>query len=121
MNYPWLESYCESKKYVVKDFKLEWEATRFMIDGKMFLYIGENNLNQPIATLKLEPEFGVALRETYKNDILPGYYMNKIHWNTVLLDGYIPDDLFKEMIDQAYQLIFHSLSKKRQKELLGEA
>lgn len=57
------------------------------------------------------------MRSEYR-DIVPGYYMNKTHWNSVYLDGTVPEDILKEMINQSYNLIFNSLSKKKQKEIL---
>jgi len=116
MKYEWIDSYCLNKKETTKDFKFEWDATRYMIDQKMYVMIGHNKQKQEIISLKLHPEYGAFLRNEYE-DILPGYYLNKEHWNSVNLDGSIPDDLLKELIDQSYSLIFQSLSKKRQKEI----
>ena len=69
-------------------------------------------------TLKLEPEEGDFLRSQYE-DIVPGYYMNKMHWNSVKPDGEVPDELLKDLLDKSYQLVLKSLSKKKQKEILG--
>lgn len=117
MNYEWLDDYCLSKKGVEKDYKLEWEATRYMIKGKMFLMQGGDKEGKPIITVKLEPMHGVLLRNEY-NDIIPGYYMNKEHWNSVYIEGNVPDNIVRDMIDESYQLIFGSLSKKIQSEIL---
>jgi predicted DNA-binding protein (MmcQ/YjbR family) len=117
MKYEWLDAYCLSKKGAEKDYKVEWEATRFMINGKMFLMQGGDKEGRPIITVKLEPLYGLQLRNEYK-DIIPGYYMNKEHWNSIYIEGDVPDDLVKNMIDQSYSLIFQSLSKKVQKEIL---
>ncbi len=111
MKYEWLDVYCLSKKGAVKEYKAEWEVERFMLGGKMFLMHGSNNKGEEIVTLKLEPMFGEMLRGQYEC-IAPGYYMNKVHWNSVNVDGNVPDDLLKEMIDKSYELIFASLSKK---------
>ena len=46
--------------------------------------------------------------------------MNKIHWNSVKADGEVPDDVLKDMLDKAYQIVFESLTKKKQKEILGD-
>ena len=70
-----------------------------------------------LITLKLEPVEGAFLREQY-SDIIPGYYMNKDHWNSIKADGNIPDDLLKELLDKSYWLVFEKLTKKKQKELL---
>lgn len=63
--------------------------------------------------LKVDPEKGVELREEYPS-VLPGYHMNKKHWVTVLMDGSIPDKLFKQWIDESYQLVVSGLTKKQQ-------
>ena len=57
------------------------------------------------------------MRQQYA-DIIPGYYMNKVHWNSVKADGEVPDDLLKDMLDKSYQLVLSSLSKKKQNEIL---
>lgn len=77
---------------------------------------GGNKEGKAIITIKLEPSFGALLRSQYK-DITPGYYMNKEHWNSLYLDGDVPDEVVKEMLDQAHQIVLHSLSKKVQKEI----
>lgn len=119
MKYEWLESYCLAKKGSVMDYKEEWRATRFMIRGKMFLMLGGDKQGTPIATLKLEPTYGDFVRQEYK-DVIPGYYMNKLHWNSVYLDGEVPDDVFKDMIDRSYDLIFQSLPLKHRREINSE-
>ena len=119
MNYPWLEEYLQAKKGCEKDYKAEWEATRYMLCGKMFALQGTDNQTQPIVTLKIEPSYGAILRQDYK-DIVPGYYMNKLHWNSVLLEGEVPEKILKEMVDESYNIIFQSLPKKKQREILGE-
>lgn len=116
MKYEWLDSYCLSKAKAVKEFKEEWNATRYLVGGKMFALLGHDASGKEIITVKLEPCFGQFLRDKYE-DIVPGYYMNKEHWNSLSLDGNVPDDVCKDMIDQSYQLIFKSLTKKLQKEL----
>ncbi|MGE5415727.1 MAG: MmcQ/YjbR family DNA-binding protein [Acidobacteriota bacterium] len=117
MKYPWLDEYCLSKSFVEKDFKPEWNATRYMIKGKMFALQGGDKEGKAIFTVKLDPSHGLALRQQY-TDIVPGYYMNKDHWNSLDLDGNVPGEVVKSMVDQSHRLIFESLNKKAQKELL---
>lgn len=88
-----------------------------MLAGKMFAMQGTDKDGNPIITLKIEPSYGAELRKDYK-DIVPGYYMNKLHWNSVRLDGDVPDDILKEMVDESYQILLNSLPKKLQKEFL---
>lgn len=121
MKYLWIDSYLMQKKAVTKDFKEEWQWTRYLLGDKMFAAICKNKEGQDdLITLKLEPSDGDFLRQQYK-DIIPGYYMNKTHWNSVKSDGDVPDEVLKEMLDKSYGLILHGFSKKRQKEILGES
>lgn len=69
-------------------------------------------------TLKLEPSEGDFLRQQYE-DIIPGYYMNKIHWNSIKPDGEVPDDLLKDLLDKSYELVLCRFSKKKQREIIG--
>ena len=119
MKYPWVDDYCLAKKEVQKDYKVEWEATRYMIRGKMFALQGGDKEGKDIITLKLEPMMGELLRNQYQ-DIVPGYYMNKEHWNSLYLDGNVPDGVLKDMLDKSYQLVFDSLPKKVQREINGQ-
>ncbi len=117
MRYEWLDEYLLSKKGVTKDFKAEWEAERFLLFDKMIAMKGGDKYAKPIITLKCPPEFGKMLRERYEH-IVPGYYMNKDHWNSVYMEGDTPDDVVKRMCDMSYDLILASLPKKKQAELL---
>ena len=118
MNYPWLDEHCMSKKNATKEYKEEWQATKYMIGGKIFAMQGDDNTKRPIITLKLLPAEGDFLRKQYK-DIVAGYYMNKEHWNSVYLDGSVPDEIVRDMIDKSYGILFASLTKKMQKEITG--
>ena len=119
MRYEWIEEYLLKKPGVTKDFQAEWNWIRFQIVGKMFAAICRDDNDLPYyITLKLEPLEGDFMRKQYE-DIIPGYYMNKVHWNSVKADGDVPDDLLKDLLDHAYQIVFGGLSKKIQKEILG--
>ncbi len=119
MKYTWIDEYCLSKKGVKKEYKLEWDATRYMIKDKMFVLQGGDKEGKPIITVKLEPTHGEFLRQQFK-DIIPGYYMNKEHWNSLYLEGDVPDDVLRDMLDKSYNLVLASLSKKLQKEILED-
>ena len=66
---------------------------------------------------KLEPAEGDFLRQQYE-DIIPGYYMNKTHWNSIKADGEVPDSLLKDLLDKSYKLVLDGFSKKKQREIL---
>ena len=122
MKYEWIEEYLMKKAGVTKDFQEQWNWIRFYIGGKLFAAIcRDDETNNPIyITLKLEPVEGEFYRKEYEN-IIPGYYMNKVHWNSVKADGNVPDDVVKDLLDSAYTVVFESLSKKRQREIIEEA
>ena len=118
MKYEWFEEYCFSKKGAYKEYKIEWEVDRYMIRDKMFIMHGKDKNGKEIITLKLEPMYGQILREQYHSHIVPGYYMNKEHWNSIYVEGNVPDGVLRDMIDKSYALIFGAFSKKVQKEIL---
>ena len=120
MKYEWIDEYLLGKKGVTKDLQEEWNWIRYHIGGKMFAAICRDDDDNPYyITLKLDPLEGDYLRKTYE-DIIPGYYMNKTHWNSVKADGEVPDDVLKDMLDKAYKTVFESLTKKKQKEIHGD-
>jgi predicted DNA-binding protein (MmcQ/YjbR family) len=84
--------------------------------GKMFALISENEYPLRI-NLKCDPDDALALRAGYPA-IIPGYHMNKRHWNTLVLDGSLPDELVAELIDHSYILVVKRL-RKAQKESLA--
>ena len=118
MKYEWMDEYLLEKKGVTKDLQPEWNWIRYHIGGKMFAAICRDDDDIPVyITLKLDPLEGNYLRNQYE-DIIPGYYMNKTHWNSVKADGEVPDDILKDLLDKAYQIVLGSLTKKMQKEIL---
>lgn len=118
MKYPWLDDFLLSQKGAMKDYKIEWEWTRYLVGKKMFAAICKDQTGEnTIVTLKLDPLDGDFLRKQY-SDINPGYYMNKVHWNSVNLSGNVPDDILRDMAEKSYQLVLNGLSKKLQKEIL---
>ena len=118
MKYEWIDEFLKVKPGVTKDLQEEWNWIRYQIEGKMFAAICRDDDNKPVyITLKLEPAEGEFWRGQFE-DVIPGYYMNKVHWNSIKADGEVPDDVVKGMLENAYSIVFHSLSKKKQKEIL---
>ena len=118
MNYDWIDGYCLQKKGVGRDYQPDWQATRYKIRDKMFAMMGGDKEGKPIFTIKLPPSYGELLRLQYK-DIIPGYYMNKVHWNSLYLSGDVPKEVVMDMIDKGYEAVLNSLSKKGRAEILG--
>lgn len=120
MRYAWIDEYLRNKAGVTKDIQKDWNWIRYQIGGKMFAAVCMDWDNKPYyIALKLEPSEGVFLRQQYE-DIIPGYYMNKTHWNSIKPDGKVPDDLLKDLLDKSYQLVLGKFSKKKQREILKE-
>ncbi len=98
MNYAWIEAECLAKKSATTDFKVEWQWTRYLVADKMFAAICQHKDGRPIITVKCDPMYNQLMREQYE-DIIPGYYMNKDHWNSIYLDKDVPKQVIKEMIE----------------------
>ncbi len=116
MNIETLREYCLLKKATEEDFPFGEETLVFKVMNKIFLLVSLN-ANPLQFNAKCEPEKAIELREQY-DAIIPGYHMNKKHWNTVIIDGTISSALIKEVIDDSYNLIVQSLPKKSREELL---
>ncbi len=120
MKYEWIDEYLLKMPGVSKDLQKDWNWIRYRIGEKMFVAICLDDNDKPYyITLKLEPLEGDFWRKQYE-DIIPGYYMNKTHWNSVKADGNVPDDILMDLLEKAYRIVLESLSKKRQKEILDE-
>ncbi|MCS4305634.1 MmcQ/YjbR family DNA-binding protein [Chryseobacterium sp. BIGb0232] len=101
--------YCLSKKAVTESFPFDNETLVLKVDTKMFLLMGLER--QPLSiNVKTDPEWSAELREQY-SQIEGAYHMNKTHWNSVAVDG-LKRDLILKLIDQSYDLVFKSLTKK---------
>ena len=119
MRYPWIDGYLTRKNGVTKDLQPDWNWIRYHVGGKMFAAILLDDNNRPYyINLKLEPLEGELMRRQYP-DMIPGYYSNKQHWNSVKADGDIPDDVVRRWLDRSYELVLRGFSKKKQREILG--
>ena len=94
------------------DYQQEWQAYRFLLNGKMFAMLGQNKEGQDILTVKGNPEKNEQYRTMY-DCIESGYYMNKEHWISIRLqDRDVGNDFILERLLDSYQLIFQKLPKK---------
>jgi predicted DNA-binding protein (MmcQ/YjbR family) len=115
MNIETIREFCLSKKGVTESFPFDDKTLVFKLSGKIFLLAnldGELSIN-----VKCDPEKAIELREIYPS-VIPGYHMNKKHWNTVFIDGILKDSLILSFIDHSYELIRLSLSKNEQNKLI---
>ena len=104
MPYPWIDDDLLQKPGVTKDLQPDWNWIRYQIGGKLFAAVCLDDQDQPYyITLKLDPAEGDFLRGQYE-DILPGYYMNKTHWNTIILNSDLPDEEIKRMTMNSFAL-----------------
>lgn len=101
---------CRSLKGVTEDFPFDETTLVFRIGGKIFA-LTDIERGIPRVNLKCDPEMAEAFRSEYSS-VTPGYHMNKLHWNTVFLDGSVPEVKLNWMIEHSYDLIFRSLSRK---------
>ena len=86
------------------------ETLVIRVHGKIFALTGLDEAEFKV-NLKCDPEYAIQLREKH-DEIIPGYHMNKKHWNTVKFDGKLSDKLLKELVDHSYTLVYNSLPKK---------
>lgn len=114
MNLEGFRSHCLSKKGVTEEFPFGEDVMVMKVMGKMFALAGIEGFDR--FSVKADPEKAVELRERYEA-VQPGYHLSKKHWNTVLLDGTIPDKLLKTWIDESYDLVVESLPKRVKSEL----
>ncbi len=112
-----LRGYCLEKAHTSESFPFDNDTLVFKVAGKIFALASLEN-NPLSVNLKCDPEWALELREQHES-IIPGYHMNKQHWNTVILDGSIPRQLLLELIDHSYNLIYRSLPQKTRNMLEG--
>jgi predicted DNA-binding protein (MmcQ/YjbR family) len=101
--------HCLRKAGVTEDSPFGPEHVVFKVGGKMFALLAFEDV-PPTANLKCDPDLALELRDRYE-DVQPGYHMNKKHWNTVRIDGAIPQQELTRMIDHSYELVVRSLPK----------
>ena len=109
MNLENLKSYLKSKKGSSEDYPFGPDTLVVKVGGKMFSLFGEED-NPIRMNLKCDPNEAIILRDMF-DSVIPGYHMNKEHWNTVILNGTIPDEEIRKMIDESYRLVVKSLTK----------
>jgi len=113
------KKYLQDKPFSVESFPFGPEVSIFKVKNKMFatLSIGKmgkgddkGNLDWWM-NLKCDPEEAFVLRDIFEA-VIPGYHMNKKHWNTIILDGSIPQGEIERMIDNSFMLVVNGMTKK---------
>ncbi len=120
MNLENFYQFCISKSGVTEHFPFDEDTLVFKVAGKMFALTSLSDWEKeiPSINLKCNPEKAIELRAEFE-DIQPGFHMSKIHWNTIYINKSVSDKLIFEFINQSYDLVFKSLSKKIQIEVLN--
>ena len=119
MNIDNFREYCLRKPGTTEEFPFDNETLVFKVMGKMYALSGLKSWEEgePRINLKCNPEYAQELRGEYPESILPGWHMNKHHWNTVVLTGEISFNQLQGFIDHSYDLIVSSLTKKLKEQL----
>jgi len=112
-----LEKMLLSKNGAVKEFPFDEVTAVYKVMNKIFALVGHKegfiNIN-----LKCEPNDALGYRDIYKC-VIPGYHMNKKHWNTIIINGEMSDEILLDMIDDSYDLVVSKLTKKEKAQLLS--
>ena len=115
MNAAELRRCCLAQNGAVEEFPFSPGTSVFKVGGKMFALSALDRVPLEVS-LKCDPELAQGLRGSY-DAIRPGYHLNKRHWNTVTLDGSLPDQLVRELVEDSYDLVVSALPKRTQAQL----
>ena len=107
--------WCLAQAGAVEEFPFGPDHSVFKVAGKMFALSALERTPLEVSA-KCEPDLAAQLRADY-DAIRPGYHLNKRHWNTITLDGSLPDQLVRDLIEDSYDLVVSALPKRTQKQL----
>jgi len=117
MNIEEYRNFCLSFSGATEDLPFDENTLCFKIMGKIFSICDIEEFES--INLKCDPVKAIELRETYPDVVVPGYHMNKKHWNTVSMQSNLPDELIKKWITNSYNLVVAKLPKKDREKLSG--
>lgn len=106
-----LRAYCLEKPGTAADSPFGDSVLALRVGKKIFALVTLDE-TPPRVNLKCDPFLAMELRERFRS-VTPGYHMNKAHWNTVTLDGDVPDTELRAMVDHSYMLVLGGLPKSR--------
>jgi predicted DNA-binding protein (MmcQ/YjbR family) len=110
MNIETIREYILQKPDVTEGFPFGEDTLVFKVHEKIFLLAGLDNMPLQF-NVKCDPDKAIQLREEFPESVLPGYHMNKKHWNTVIVDGRLSAKQLKEMINHSYDLVAKTKKK----------
>jgi len=105
----WVMAACTAKPGSAEDYPFGDEVAVFKVAGRMFALVPLGEVPGSVS-LKCDPDLAVGLRARYAG-VRPGYHLSKRHWNTVTLDGPVPDEDVLELIDHSYDLVAARLTQ----------
>jgi predicted DNA-binding protein (MmcQ/YjbR family) len=106
-----MRAFCLGRAGAGEEFPFGPATAVFKVGGKIFAILGAEEAPASVS-VKCDPFYGAAMREHYAA-VKPGYHLNKRHWNTVVLDGSIPDETVEQWVRDSYELVVASLPKAR--------
>ena len=118
LKYPWLENYCLAKTDTTMHFNEKEQTVQFMVKCKMFAMQSRDETGRPVISLKLLSAESEVLRRQFR-DIIPGYSMNQKRWNSIYLDGSVPDEVLRDMINKSYDIILELATRKKRQAVTG--
>ena len=111
MNKLQVKEILEALPFSQETYHFDEVTTVYKVGGKMFALFSNHDAKGLSINLKNTPENNMMLRDMYE-EIVEGYHMNKTHWNTVYLDRTLDDSVILKLIEDSYQIVFKSLTKK---------
>lgn len=115
LNIEQIREHCLKKKGITEEFPFDEDTLVYKVMEKIFLLASLEKVPLQV-NLKCDPENAAELREEYES-VQPGYYMNKKHWNTVIIDSTVPRQKIFEWINESYELVISGLKKSEQQKL----
>jgi predicted DNA-binding protein (MmcQ/YjbR family) len=112
-----LRAWCLGRPGAVEEFPFTERVSVFKVGGKMFA-LGDLDAKPLRVSLKCEPELAESLRAAH-DAVGPGYHLNKRHWNTVVIDGTLPDEVLVQMLEDSYDLVVAGLTRAQREALPG--
>ena len=119
MNVELLREYCMAKPAVTEGFPFDQDTLVFKVLGKMFVLTSLRKWEEGLGAInvKCDPDRAEELRGEYES-IIPGFHMDKKHWNTIeLYQNELPTQFIQELIDDSYHLVIKGMTKKQRAEL----
>ena len=117
MDHAQLIQYAKKKSGSSVRYPFDPNLPVLFVGEKMFALLGHTD-RIPSVNLKGNPEQNWLLREQYRGTVLPGYHMNKRHWNTIVLNGVVPETILYQLIDESYHLVWRSLPKLAREQIV---